>query len=170
MDKKPFRSGKKEGNRRKGFKNVGFVAILALIAAVVYAGYNQPSQLKTVPLSEVVQQANDGKYSKITVKGTSLEITEKGKDKPTLVSQKDANDSLVKDDGVDQSKVTIEYNKPSDSGNLWANFRDFHPSCHPDQRRVVHNAAERPRPGQPGDELWQKPGPTVRQRKGQSNL
>ncbi len=122
MDKKPFRSSKKSGDRRKGMKNFGFVAILVLIGVVVYAGYNQPSQLKSVPLSEVVQQANDGNYSKINVKGSTLEITEKGKDKPSLTSQKDVNDSLVKDSGIDQSKVTIEYNKPSDSGNLWANL------------------------------------------------
>lgn len=122
MDKKPFRSSKKGGDRRKGIKNFGFVAILVLIGVVVYAGYNQPSQLKSVPLSEVVQSANDGKYSRINVKGSTLEITENGKDKPTLSSQKDVNDSLVKDSGIDQSKVTIEYNKPSDSGNLWANL------------------------------------------------
>jgi cell division protease FtsH len=121
MDNKPFRPSGKNNKRRRGLKNFGFVAILLLIVAVVYAGYNQPSQLKNVPLSEVVSQANAGNYSKITVSGANLEITEKDKDKPTLKSQKDANDSLIKDDGVDQSKVTVEYKAPSDAGNLWAN-------------------------------------------------
>ncbi len=122
MEKKPFRSNKKGGDRRKGFKNFGFIAILILIGVVLYAGYNQPSQLKSVPLSEVVQQANAGNYEKITVQGSKLEITEKGKDKPSLTSQKDTNDSLVTDNGVDQSKVTIEYKPESDSGSLWANL------------------------------------------------
>lgn len=123
MDKKPFRSsGSKKDPSRKGFKNFGFIAILILIGVVIYSGYNQPSKLKNVPLSEVVQKANAGEYSKIVVNGSSLEITEKGKDKATLSSQKDVNDSLVKDNGVDQSKVTIEFEKASDSGGLWANL------------------------------------------------
>lgn len=120
MDKKPFRSDKKTPDRRKGFKNFGFLAILFLIGAVIYAGYNQPSQLKSIPLSEAVQQANSGNYEKIVVNGSTLEITEKGKDKPTLSSQKDANDSLVKDNGIDSSKVTIEFKKADSGGNIWA--------------------------------------------------
>lgn len=121
MDNKPFRAGGKNNKHRKGLKNVGFVAILLLIGAIIYAGNNQPAQLKSVPLSEVVKSANAGNYSKITVSGTDLAITEKGKDKPTLSSQKDINDSLVKDNGVDQTKVTVEFKKASEAGSLWAN-------------------------------------------------
>ena len=121
MDNKPFHANGKNNKRRKGLKNIGFVAILLLIGAIIYAGSNQPVQLKSVPLSEVVKSANAGNYSKITVSGTDLAITEKGKDKPTLSSQKDINDSLVKDNGVDQSKVTVEFKKASEAGSMWAN-------------------------------------------------
>lgn len=121
MDNKPFHANGKNNKRRKGLKNIGFVAILLLIGAIIYAGSNQPAQLKSVPLSEVVKSANAGNYSKITVSGTDLAITEKGKDKPTLSSQKDINDSLVKDNGVDQSKVTVEFKKASEAGSMWAN-------------------------------------------------
>lgn len=121
MDKKPFRSGGKSGKNRKGLKNVGFVTILLLIGAMVYAGYNQPSKLQQVALSDVVAQANAGEYQKITVSGTDLRITKKGDKTPSLSSQKDANDSLVKDNGIDQKKVTIEYKKASEAGSLWAN-------------------------------------------------
>lgn len=117
MDDKPFKGGNK---RRRGFKNVGFIIILFLIGSVIYASYNQSSTLKNVPLSQVVQDANAGKYSKIVVSGNQLKITEKGKDQPSLESQKDTNDSLVKDNGVDQSKVTIEYKAPSEAGSMWA--------------------------------------------------
>lgn len=121
MDNKPFKSAGKNSKNRKGFKNFGFIAILFLIGAVIYAGYNQPSTLKNVPLSQVVQDANAGKYSKIVVSGTELQVTEKGQDKATIISQKDPNESLVKDDGLDQSKVTVEYKKASEAGSLWAN-------------------------------------------------
>jgi len=121
MDNKPFKPSGKNNKRRKGLKNFGFIAILMLIGAVIYAGYNQPSTLKNVALSEVVQNANAGKYSKIVVSGTDLQVTEKGQDKATISSQKDPNESLVKDDGLDQSKVTVEYKKASEAGSLWAN-------------------------------------------------
>jgi len=121
MDKKPFGSKKQGGDKKKGLKNIGFVAILVLIAAVVYAGYNQPTKFKQVPITEVVSSSNEGKYQKIVVKGTTLEITEKGQDKVTLTSEKALADSLTSDLGVDQSKVAIEYQKESNSGNLWAN-------------------------------------------------
>jgi hypothetical protein len=42
MDNKPFRANSKNtNNRRKGLKNIGFVAILLLVGAVIYAGYNE---------------------------------------------------------------------------------------------------------------------------------
>jgi cell division protease FtsH len=121
MDNKPFNPGANNSKKRNGFKNFGFIAILLLVGAVIYSGYNQPSVLKTVPLSEVVKSANSGEYSKITVSGINLEITEKGKDKPSLSSQKDTSDNLVKDYGIDQSKVTVEYKKASETGSLLAN-------------------------------------------------
>ena len=120
MDNKPFKLNNKKNNKRRGFKNFGFFVILLLVGAVIYAGYNQPSTLKTVPLSQVVTDANAGKYSKISVSGTDLKITETGKDKASLESQKDPNESLVKDGGIDPSKVTIEYVKASETGSLLA--------------------------------------------------
>ncbi len=121
MENKPFRPGSKKNNRRKGFKNFGFVAILVLVAAVVYAGYNQPTHLKELPFSQVVAEANNGAYKKITAAGSKLEITEKDKDKPTLSSRKDANASL-KEEGIDTSKVEVEYKEESDSGGIWADL------------------------------------------------
>ncbi len=120
MGNKPFKLNNKKNNKRRGFKNFGFFVILLLVGAVIYAGYNQPSTLKTVPLSQVVTDANAGKYSKISVSGTDLKITETGKDKASLESQKDPNESLVKDGGIDPSKVTIEYVKASETGSLLA--------------------------------------------------
>jgi len=74
-----------------------------------------------VALSEVVKNANEGKYSKIVVSGADLLITEKGKSSPTLTSQKDPGESLVKDNALNQEKVVVEYKKASEAGSLWAN-------------------------------------------------
>jgi cell division protease FtsH len=118
--KKSFRS-KKPGsqNNRRNFKNIGFVAMLLLIAAVVFAAYNQPSQLKEVPYSQVVSESNEGKYDKLTISGSKVEVTEDGKETATLLSQKDPN-STLSEDGIDTSKVAFEYKTPSEGGGIWA--------------------------------------------------
>lgn len=63
MDKKPFSTKKKPGggDNKKGIKNVGFIAMLILIGAVVYVASNQPSKLEQKPYSQVVNEANEGK-------------------------------------------------------------------------------------------------------------
>ncbi len=120
MEKKPFRSNVPGGkNNRRNFKNAGFIAIMILIGAVIYAAVNQPSQLTKVDFSKVVSEANAGSYEKIKVSGGNLEITEKGKEKPTLSSQKDPNSSIT-EDGIDLNKVAVEYDTATEGGNVWA--------------------------------------------------
>jgi cell division protease FtsH len=119
MEKKPFRMGGRRGDGgRNHFKNAGFVALLVLFGLIIYAAVNTPSQLKTVPFSQVVSQANEGKIQTITVKGDELEITPKGASKPTEKSFKESGSSIF-EQGLKQGKTTI-YNEPSsDSGNAW---------------------------------------------------
>jgi cell division protease FtsH len=119
--KKPFRSQKPGGNKTKqGIKNVGFIAMLILIGAVIFAAYNQPTKLDQVPYSQVVSEANEGKYEKLTIDTSGkVEVTEKGKDTASKVSQKDPN-STLSEDGVENGKVTVEYKPASDGGGLWA--------------------------------------------------
>lgn len=121
MDKKPFRSEKKPGggNGRRGFKNAGFIAMLILIGAVVYAAYNQPAQLDQKPYSQVVSEANEGRYDRLIISGGKVEVVEDGKESPTIVSQKDPN-STIAEDGIDISKVEVEYKPVDQGGGLWA--------------------------------------------------
>ncbi len=120
MDKKPFRnvSG---GPGKRGMKNVGFIALIILFGLIIFAAYGQPSTLKQVPLSEVVKQANEGQFQKIDVKGSTLEITKKGEDKPSLQSRKDPEVGL-RDEGLDTSKVEVSYASDSNAGTTWANI------------------------------------------------
>lgn len=123
MDKKPFR--KSAGNRtpgRKGMKNFGFLALLALFGLVVYAAFSPSSTLKEVPLSEVIQQANAGEVKKITIRGNEkLEVTKKNEDKPSQVSYKESS-STIYDQGLNKDLKGLEIDpKPADnSGNTWA--------------------------------------------------
>jgi cell division protease FtsH len=121
MDKKPFRMPKSGGNpKRRGAKNAGFIALLVLFGLIVFASYGNQKKLEEVPLSQVVQQANNGEYKRITVKGSSLEITKKDQDKPSIKSYKDPQASL-REEGVDYNKVTVDTQPESNAGSAWLN-------------------------------------------------
>lgn len=123
MDKKTFkkRGGNKDYNRNKGFKSVGFIALIVLFGLIIYATYNQPSKLKEMPLSDVVAQANKGEVEHITITGNSLEVTKKGEQKATIQSQKEPGSSIY-EQGLEQGKTTVEIKPESNSGSTWANI------------------------------------------------
>ncbi len=122
MDKKAFkRGGSKDYNRNKGFKSVGFVALIVLFGLIAFAAYNQPSQLKEVPLSDVVNQANNGEVSYITITGNELEVTKKGDDKPTVQSHKEPGSSIY-EQGLEHGKTTVDVQPESQSGSMWTNI------------------------------------------------
>lgn len=119
MDKKPFKkSGGNDYSRRRGFKNFGFVALIILIGLVIFAAYQKPDNLKSVPFNEVVNRANKGEIKSITVSGNELKITKKGDDTATEKSRKEDNSSIY-EQGLENREVEIINEKPSDSGNTW---------------------------------------------------
>jgi cell division protease FtsH len=120
--KKNFRSkNNRGGNGKRGFRNFGFIALIALFFMVVFAAYAQPKNTKTIPLTQAVSQSNKGAYKKIVISGNQLDITEKGKDQATLKSFKDPNTSL-KDEGFNASKVEVSYKPESSSSSTLANI------------------------------------------------
>ncbi|HET8709713.1 MAG TPA: AAA family ATPase, partial [Candidatus Saccharimonadales bacterium] len=120
MDKKPLRPRHNGGKNRKHAKNAGFIALIILIGLVIFAAYGQPSQLKTIPLTQAVKQSNAGEYSKILVSGSGneLDITKKGEKQPTLKTFIEPNATL-KDEGFDYSKVQIQAQAASSGGSVW---------------------------------------------------
>ena len=121
MENKPFRplSNGTNGGRR-GFKNFGFVAIIILLGLIIFAAYGQPASLKEIPITDAVSQANAGQYSYINVNGNELDITLKGDNKPTLKAFKDPGSSL-KDEGLNLTKVPVQYKSQSSTASTWAN-------------------------------------------------
>lgn len=122
MDKKPLRSGRsnKPGNRRS-MKNAGFIALIALFVLIILAAYNQPSNLQKIPITTAVAEANSGKYDKINVNGSELDITKKGDGKPSLKTYLEPNATL-KGEGFNYSKVEIVTNPTSNSASNWLNL------------------------------------------------
>lgn len=117
--KKNFSPAGKGAGGRSNFKNFGFIIILVVFGFILYSAYQQPSQLKEIPITSVVDQANKGDYEKIVVSGNSLTITKKGDKLPTLKSFKDAQTSL-REEGVDYGKVEVTNKAESSSGSVMA--------------------------------------------------
>jgi cell division protease FtsH len=120
-NKKSFRAPNRGNNGRRSFKGVGFIALLILFGLVIYAATGQSQTLRETSFTQVVNDANAGKYSKIQVDGNQLKITKKGDDAASLKSFKDPNVSL-KQEGVDYEKVDVSVKPASSAGSTLANL------------------------------------------------
>ena len=84
-------------NSSNSIRTVLFAFVLICFGAFVLTNMNYGGPQKTeVPISEVIRRANDpnGDIAKITVTGSTIDITLKGKDQPTETSRKDGAGTL----------------------------------------------------------------------------
>ena len=130
-------NSKEQLKRSNTIRRFLFTIVLILLCVGLAFSMSPKNNLEEVPISSVIARANDpdGDIKKITVSGSELEITLKGKDRPTQTSRKDASGTLY-DQGLKnfcedlsgdklkecQSKYpVIEYATPSD---FWGSFFD----------------------------------------------
>ena len=94
--KKP--AGRNNNNKTSNtVRSVLFSLLVVGFGAFLIASLTMDTTKKTeVPISEVIQRANDpeGNIEKITVTGSNLDITLKGEEKPTETSRKDGSGTL----------------------------------------------------------------------------
>src|SRR6266702_740877 len=109
----------KGGSSNRGFRNAGFIALLVLLALIVFATYGQSKTLQTVPITQVVQDGNAGKYQKMEISGNQVDITVKGSDHPTPKAYTEPNATL-KDEGLNLSKVEVSAKPNSSTGSTLA--------------------------------------------------
>lgn len=120
-------------------RRLTFIIVLgALIIGSIYLLTPRQSILEEVALSDVISRANDenGDIAKITVSGSELQITLKGKDRPTQVSRKDSSGTLYEQGLVNKCESksgdelkscqekypVVEYVEPT---NFWDHFWDI---------------------------------------------
>jgi cell division protease FtsH len=106
------------GRKRKSFKNAGFLALLVLFGLIIFAAFSQPSNLKTIPFSQAINDANNGSVQKIIVNGDELLITPKGQSKPTEKSYKEPGSSIY-EQGLKQGKIELSNKPQSNTGGVW---------------------------------------------------
>ena len=86
-----------QNNTSNMIRSIVFTIVLICFAAFLISNMNYGAVQKTeVPISEVIQRANDpnGDIEKITVIGNNLDITLKGEKQPTQTSRKDGAGTL----------------------------------------------------------------------------
>ena len=122
MNKKPFKKPSSDDyGRRRGFKNVGFVALIILIGLIFFAASRQPDGLAPMPFSDVINEANEGQIKSIGVEGDELTITRQGEDKPSAKSRKESGSSIY-EQGLTNREVEVNVKPESNSGDTWANI------------------------------------------------
>lgn len=136
-DNRGSNNSKEQQKRNNAIRRFFFTAILILLCVGLAISISPKNNLEEVPISSVISRANDpdGDIKKITVSGSELKITLKGKDQPTQTSRKDSSGTLYEQglknlcEGLTGDRLkecqgkypTVEYEAPSD---FWGSFFD----------------------------------------------
>ena len=89
--------GQVSNSRSNTIRSAFFIGLMLILAVLLIVNMNRNETKKTeVPISEVIQRANDaeGNIAKITVTGNVLDITLKGEKQATETSRKDPSGTL----------------------------------------------------------------------------
>ena len=109
---------------RSQFVRTGlFFAIIILFALTLWAIFTPNANLETVPISDVIQRANNGEITKISGSGNDLLITVKGQEEPTQKSFVQGGvGTLLNDGSVDPTKVVLDDSEPSNTEAMLVNL------------------------------------------------
>lgn len=96
-----------------------FWAILVFLVLGVVALTSPHTDLKDVPISDVISRANNGNISKLEIQSNDIKVTPKGESKPTEKSVKEAGSSIF-EQGLKQGATEVAIAQPSEtSTTLW---------------------------------------------------
>jgi cell division protease FtsH len=119
MDNKSVKNkGPMVPNRKPGMRNAGFIALIILFVLIIYSALNRPSNLKTIPITTAVKNANNGQYSNLSVNGNEVKITVKGQKSATLRTYEEPNATL-RDEGLNYNKVQVSAAPITSSSSTW---------------------------------------------------
>jgi cell division protease FtsH len=107
---------KKPDDKRKLYKNIGFAVIISAFIGVFLLSFNQPAELAEKSYNDVINRANRGEISRITVQGENVEVTLKYQDKPSEKTRKDPSASIYGPGGLTNRDVTVDFKESSNSG------------------------------------------------------
>lgn len=95
-----------------------FWAILIFTTLAVWAIASPNTELKTVPITDVINRANEGKITKIEIQGDEVRVTPQGQTEATEKSTKESGSNLY-EQGLKEGKTQIEVKPLSDNSTFW---------------------------------------------------
>ena len=114
---------KKNSNMTNYLRLSLFWAVIIVIALSLMAIFSPPEQLKEIPISQVIQNANSGDIARIEGQGGELKITPTGQDKPTERSYIQGGvGTLLRDETLtaEAKSTVIDDKAPSNTSDiLW---------------------------------------------------
>ena len=100
---------------------LGLFWAIVVVGVLAFWAINSPqANLKEVPLSDVVNRANNGKIAKIEIQGNELTVTPKGQSKPTERSLKE--NGTIYTQGLKHDKTEVKVQNESQTGLLFWNL------------------------------------------------
>ncbi len=106
---------------KKSTRSFLFLIGGVMIVAILLAVSAPTTKTKDVTLSQMLSEVKSGQIDLIQVEGDKLTATLKDSNEPKQVANKEAGSSLVKDYGVDPSKVVLGVKNADSGSNLWIN-------------------------------------------------
>ena len=108
---------KKKGNNFLRLSLFWAILVFAVLATV--AVFSPSDTLEEVPISDVIQRANNGEISKLDIQGNDVRVTPDNQDEPTQRSVK--QDGNIQEQGLQpDADVKVQVSPPSETGaTLW---------------------------------------------------
>ena len=116
---------KKTTPSKKPTSNIVRLAIFWVVIVLgvsLFWAYTPHNQLKDVPFSQVVNDANMGKIKRIEVQGSEVVITPDGADQPTQRTEKDPSSSIYEQGLNKDAKVEVVNKPQSNTGAIFWNL------------------------------------------------
>lgn len=113
---------KKQDKKQWGviIRNTLFWVILTLFVLTLIGLASPRDTLKSVPFSDVITRANEGKITKLQIEGNDIKVTPDGKKEPTEKSYKEEGSSIYEQGLSHEADVTVEVKEPSNtSSTIW---------------------------------------------------
>lgn len=113
---------KKQDKKQWGviIRNTLFWVILTLFVLTLIGIASPKDTLKSVPFSDVITRANEGKIKKIQIEGSDIKVTPDGKKEPTEKSYKETGSSIYEQGLSHEADVVVEVKEPSNtSSTIW---------------------------------------------------
>lgn len=117
----PKKQPGKNGGPKQFVKLGLFWAIIIFLGLAVYAILSPGSNLKEADISDVINRANKGEIARLEIQGNDIQVTPKGKDKPTERTVKEAGS--IREQGLkEDAPVEVKVVPVSGTSDMLWNF------------------------------------------------